>query len=742
MEDDKDLFVGIPTKEEKLTEWANEPKVGDLKGDYDKAKPSHNAYIAKLDEWDALLNVTGKEKPKKQLGRSSIQPKLIRRQAEWRYAALSEPFLGSDKIFDITAITKEDVEAARQNELLLNWQFRTKMHRVNFIDDYVRSAVDEGVAIVRVGWERYTEPVTKMEPVFAFYPIEDEESMAQLEQAIGLREESIRMFNENVPEELKASVEFYLETGEPTIAVIEDYEEVEDEEIIDNKPVVEVVNPRNVIVDPSCNGNIDKALFAIYIFDANKAELEKTGLYKNLDSIDWDNATTDTDTDFYTDTPQDFHFTDKLKRKLVAYEYWGFHDINNDGKLVPFVSTWIGDTIIRMEESPFPDNKLPFVIAKYLPIKRSLTGEPDAELLADNQRITGAITRGMIDTLGRSANGQTGTAKGLLDPVNKRRFREGEDYEFNPNNNPQGGIHEHVFPELPQSAYNMIMLQNQDAESLTGVKSFSGGISGESYGDVAAGIRGALDASSKREMAILRRLAQGIKDIGTKIIAMNAVFLSEEEVVRVTDEEYVTILRDELEGNFDLSVDISTAEVDDAKANDLAFMLQTIGNNMDMEVTLGILADIADLKRIPDLAHKLRKFQPEPSPEEQRMAEIEIEKAELENEKIRAEIAKIYADAEKIGADTEQELSGEKHRKNMEQQRAQAQGNQDLELTKALTKPRKYDETAPDIDAALGFNVISASMRDEMAEEDPRYNLGSQYYDPSLDPARNPNLNI
>ena len=36
----------------------------------------------------------------------------------------------------------------------------------------------------------------------------------------------------------------------------------------------------------------------------------------------------------------------------------------------------------------------------------------------------------------------------------------------------------------------------------------------------------------------------------------------------------------------------------------------------------------------------------------------------------------------------------------------------------------------------------SAIARDSMAQQDPAYNLGSQFYDPSLDPAANPAINV
>lgn len=221
--------------------------------------------------------------------------------------------------------------------------------------------------------------------------------------------------------------------------------------------------------------------------------------------------------------------------------------------------------------------------------------------------------RGMIDLLGRSANGQQGFAKGMLDPLNRRRYEAGEDYEFNPNLSPINGLIEHKYPEIPQSAMGMIGIMNNEAEALTGVKAFSGGMSGDAYGDVAAGVRGILDAASKREMGILRRLAKGIADVGKKIASMNAVFLSEEETIRITNTEFVKVNREDLKGNFDFEVDINTAEVDDAKSKDLAFMLQTMGPNGDQDLSKMILAEIADLKRMPDFANRIRNFKPQPS---------------------------------------------------------------------------------------------------------------------------------
>lgn len=116
-------------KTTKLTDWANEPKFSDLHDDFLSCKPSHDIQVSKIDYWQDLLNCTGTEKIKSTRGRSKVQPKLVRRQAEWRYSALSEPFLGNMKVFSVTPKTFEDAKAAKQNELLLNWQFNTKLNK-------------------------------------------------------------------------------------------------------------------------------------------------------------------------------------------------------------------------------------------------------------------------------------------------------------------------------------------------------------------------------------------------------------------------------------------------------------------------------------------------------------------------------------------------------------------------------------------------------------------------------------
>jgi hypothetical protein len=609
--------------EEVLADWKNTPTVADLKQDLEDAKPIHDAQVSQINTWLDNLNVTGKAAIKATNGGSSIVPKLIRKQAEWRYASLSEPFLSTHDVFNVRPVTWEDKKAAEQNQLLLNHQLNVIIDKTKFIDEYVRTAVDEGTVIVRVGWEFEEEEVEEMVPVVEFRVNPE---MAELHQELmEMQETSPSQYETDVPEELKQAHELTMEQGQPIEAVVVGQRREKKMKVVKNAPTLDICDFQNVVMDPTCMGNIDKASFVVYSFESSLSELKKDNKYKNLDNIVVTHNSILNSPDFSSSVGQgSFNFSDEPRKKLVVHEYWGYWDIYDTGIVKPIVAAWVGDTLIRLEESPFPDKKLPFVVEHYLPVRKSNYGEPDGALLEDNQRVVGAVTRGMIDIMGKSANGQTGIRKDMLDATNRRKFDKGMDYEFNAPVDPRQGVFMHTYPEIPQSAQFMLQLQNMEAESMTGVKSFSQGVSGQSLGDVAAGVRGALDAASKRELGILRRLSNGIIKIGRKMISMNAEFLSDKEVVRVTNNEFVTVRKDDLPGDFDLRLSISTAEEDNNKAEELAFMLQTIGPNGDPAMGRMILADICKLRKMPDLAQRIETYEPQPDPFIQQKQQLEL----------------------------------------------------------------------------------------------------------------------
>ena len=706
---EKDLLIDEATLDP-LTDWEQEPTVTDLKKDLSNALSDHNLAVSTVDKWLDLLHITGKEKIEPKKGFSSVQPKLIRKHAEWRYATLAEPFLSSPDLFKVDPVTEEDLESARQNELVLNNQFNTKINKVKFINDFVRTAVNEGTIIIRTGW-KYEEIEENKKVKTYKYIIDNSASTNKALQRMMVVAENYgiemlsRYFSEPEVKAFQQSMEQQL-----PIWFVEDGEiDVTTTRVVTNQPDIEVCNYKNIIIDPTCKGDLNKANFIIYSFETSLSALKKEGdKYKNLDKINFSEASVLSAPDNHTSEAITFNYDDKARKRLLAYEYWGYWDIDGTGVTKPIVATFIGNVMIRLEESPYPDGKLPFVLVQYLPTK-GVYGEPDAELLADNQRISGAVTRGMIDLLGRSANAQQGIRKDALDLVNKRRFDAGEDYEFNPGVRPEEMVYMHKFPEIPASAQFMLQLQQMEAEAMIGNKAFSGGLSGQALGNTATGVRGALDAAARRDLDILNRLASGLIEVARKVMAMNKLFLSDKEIVRITNDEFVLINREDLEGHFDLRMGISTAEVDNQKAQELGFMLQTIGPNMDIEMTKLILSEIATLRKMPTLAKKIQAYAPQPDP-------LAVAKAELEIKLLEAQIQETMANAQNKGANAQLNMSkagtesvkqgniqsqtdrnildfveqetGTKQERDLQKQGAQARANMELELLKkALENP-------------------------------------------------------
>ena len=606
-------------------DWKNIPTISDLKNDMQEANNSYQQQLTKIERWLSLLNPP---KLKVSNNRTNIEPRLIRKQVEWRCPSLEEPFLSTKDLFTINPVTHEDVASAKQNELILNKQFRTDINKVKFISKYIRTAVTTGTVILKVGWEKEEAIVRQQvqEEVLVQDPIQIQEYLqAQLQQG---------MIDEQTAQQI-------LMSGQPIPVLQETIKNVK--KTIKDCPTIEIKDARNCYIDPACDGDFDKAKYIIDKFNTDIATLKKDGRFVNLDMINVEVESDTPDNIHLTENNDDYtaNYNDRARKKLEVYEYWGYWDIEGNDTLELIRVFWVQDIIIRAERNPYPDKKMPYILVKYLDnIPNSLYGEAEASLLEDNQKIIGLLSRGMIDILARSATGQRVYKKDALDPINEKRMKSGEDFAINPHvNNLNEAFYQFTYTDIPASVFNMYQLQNNEAEALSGKKAFSQGITGQALGSTATAVRGALDSVSIRELSILRRLNDGLIQLAKKIISMNSVFLPDEIVIRITDDEDVVIKRDDLAGDYDLEIEISTAESDNLKAQNLSFLLQTLGNSVPFDITKMFMIELADLYKLPHLVKQLEQYQPQPDPLDQeiKMLQIEMLKAQIANEHAKAQ---------------------------------------------------------------------------------------------------------
>lgn len=545
-------------------------------------------------------------------GRSSLVSRDIRKQDEWLHPSLLDPFVSSRDIIKVNPVTFEDGKSARQSEVLLNYQFCRQFDRYNFMSKALKVLSQEGTLVVQCGWD-----------------YEDEEIMVEVPN-IGI---------DNFGQEFIAGMVTVPET-----------------KILKNQPTATVCRNEDIFIDPTCMDDMDKCQFVIHRYESDYSTLKADGKYRNLDKVmKSSQGESQNDSDFDDEDETEFRFQDNPRKKLLVHEYWGNFDMDGDGIAEPIVCAWIGDVIIRLQENPYPDKKPPFLVVPFNSVPFQLYGESDAELISNNQKIKTAVTRGIIDNMAQSNNGQIGFAKGALDAGNRKKFLNGDNFEFNktPQDFWQGS-----FNQIPGSAYDMLSLMNNEIESMTAVKSFAGGIGGGSLGDTATGVRGALDATSVRRLNRVRNVSENlVKPLMRKWLAYSHQFLDEQEVIRVTNEQFVTINRDDLAGKIDLEISVSTAEDNATKAQELSFMLQTLGQTMAPEMMSFIMAEIARLQKMPELEKMIKDFKPQPDPVAEQLKQLELQKVALENAKLEAEIADLYANAGEDEADREKKFA-------------------------------------------------------------------------------------
>lgn len=630
-----------------------------LKADYRASEQFREDQDVRITTWKNEYE--GKPYNNEKKGKSQIVSKDIKKQDEWSHPSLLDPFVSTADIVKVSPITWEDTNSARQSEMLLNYQFCRQFDRYNFMSKALKVLSQEGTLVVQTGWE-----------------YEDEEVEVEVPY-IGVNEYG---------QEAIVGTTTVMETN-----------------VITNKPTATVCRNEDVFIDPTCMDDMDKCQFVVHRYETDLSTLRADGRYKNLKKVAVDMSDSSYE-DFDPEDDTEFIFEDEARKKILVHEYWGNYDVNDDGIAEPIVCAWIGNTIIRLQSNPYPDNKPPFLVVPYNSVPFQMYGESDAELISDNQKIKTAITRGIIDNMAQSNNGMVGVRANALDAANRKKFHAGQNFEFRGAGGPNDFWHG-SYNQIPSSAFNMLQLQNNEIESLTAVKSFSGGINAGSLGQTATGARGALDATSVRRLNRVRNISENlVKPLMRKWLAYSAEFLEDEEVVRVTNEEFVQIKRDDLEGNVDLEIKVSTTEDNTAKAQEITFMIQTLGQTMSEEMRYKMLAQWADLTKQPELAKEYREWTPpEPDPMEQQMKQAAFEKMMLENEKLRAEIQDRYAragenqvdirlkeakaineeqkarltssTADKADLDFIMEDEGVKHRQDMEKKEFERQANLD-----------------------------------------------------------------
>lgn len=529
-------------------------------------------------------------------GRSKFVSRDSKKTIHWYVPNMLKPFMAAEDMIEAVPVTPEDVQIAKSQSALLNYQFVRSFPRYQFLYQSIFTMAQEGTVVARTGWIHEEEEIDT--PFTA--------SAEELQVMMTSGEFNVTEVNEQIVQNP--------ETGEPVL-IYEGVAKVSKTSV--SKPSAAVIKNENFFIDPTadsvndgfCIERIDTTLSALRKQDK---KYNKNGIYKNVDRV---TAAEDNDgtalnnqrRDKLSENGQDeeYESDDKSLKKVTIYEYYGNMDIDGDGIAEPIVCVFSGNTILRLSLNPFPDKEPPFVACPFSKGAFGFWGDSLIDFVEDIQKLKTAILRTAIDTMAHSNNRQKNIQKGSIDALNLRKLREariGAVIEWNDVN----GFKESEGTQISPSLLNMYELFTGEIENESGMTRYSQGLDAKSLNKTASGITAIMNQSQMRIWETSTRFAEEfLKPLFRKWIKYNQKWLDKEIAIRVKGEDYTSVTQDDMGGEYDLLINVALAGNNEQKAQNLVSLIQ-MAASMPPQVMMMLLVKLTDLWDFQDVSTEIK----------------------------------------------------------------------------------------------------------------------------------------
>jgi hypothetical protein len=211
----------------------------DLKADMNAADTLRLEMVAKIECW--RKEYKGEPYGNEQKGKSEIVSRDIKRQDEWQHASIKDPFVADPDIVKAGPVTAEDRPLAEQNELVLNNQFCRHFPRYRFMSDVIKLHYSEGTVVTKCSWNYEDETIEEEVPIYG-------------QDLLG----NVTQVGTKTIKRLKVKV---------------------------NKPHAQVCRIEDIYMDPTSEGDMDKAQFVIHRYESDLSTLRKPKSIETL--ISW-----------------------------------------------------------------------------------------------------------------------------------------------------------------------------------------------------------------------------------------------------------------------------------------------------------------------------------------------------------------------------------------------------------------------------------------------------------------------
>ena len=349
---------------------------------------------------------------------------------------------------------------------------------------------------------------------------------------------------------------------------------------------------------------------------------------------------------------------DRMLENVEVFEYYGYADIGNGTE--PVLCIWAGGKLLRATTSPYTNNPIPFDRAIYAKIPFSIYGATINDLVGDYQRLRTSITRGIIDNMANSNNGQKFVKKGALDATNFDRLINGERVvEINSGKDVPAGnvVWDGNFNPLPADVYKMLEDTMKEQENITGITRYAVGSDSRSLNQTATGISMISSMSQRRLTYIVRHMASAFRGVFLKWARFNSELV--EQITIPTVEGYLDLSGYELPSDqIGITLRTPTAGLSEKRQSDIVRMIQALAPTMQFigpDVVIGLTAELAELMKMPKVEMQLKQVMKQMKMPKQPTTEEQIAYQEMQTEmaKAYADIAKKTADADKASAEAD-----------------------------------------------------------------------------------------
>jgi len=612
-----------------------------LKNDYNSAFPSFIEKNRRIRRWRRIyedIETNGNGGSLKSTYRSREFKKKLRELVP----NIAEPILESERLFDVD-ITSDDGYSDSETVVsdILNYQFRSIPKFNHFINSLAKTFAIDGTSTVKATWSRDVNKIVtghKEEMVFS-------KDKKELTDFIGKMHKDKQKALMVVPiDVLMKKVPIDKKSVEITVS-----------KVTKNRPNIREIENLRIMTDPNARGKFEDSRFLIEAISTDMSTLESNDRYFNLDKLknsmesrDYrfdgslyaelylDGSTEYVDELILNDT---FSFSDSARKRIDVLEYWGEVPIDGDGgETVPIVASWVGDVLIRLEKNPMPHKSIPYCIQAYEPIKGSIFGESDAEIVAEDQIGMTLATRSMQDITYRNQKNtsQEFIENGFLPGITeKNNYKNGKTVFYRKGSDPSRAIFRRTVDEVPQVLFDMKNMYKQEIEqSIGSVSAIS-----DNTGDKSDGV-------DNRTHNIVGRFSELFRDVGYLMVQMNRRFSLDTDIYKV-NKEIKKVNKGMLSSINEISVNVKTAAKNNKKISSIIGLMNTRAGNMSEDVSSIHYAKIAELSGMSDLSHEVLKLtlNKEPTEAEKQQQQMEMMRIQLELEKIKLEIKKIDSDA-------------------------------------------------------------------------------------------------